>query len=163
MNFFTPLYYITKVVDHHTNKEKILSMISKTEKRYDDGISKISNTDWVNQQNGVVFDWYTYSLSESDRDSYARLIYKKFGKDTCSIQNVWYNQYSPYSGTEHTWHTHDQGDPLSLASIYYVELKDKSLTTILKHPPHIPRGEEDKWGIKNLLKQYRHFLLDSVL
>ena len=149
MIFSKPLYYITKVRDHHKNKEKILWAISTVNGRnYDDGFSKISNTDWTYQKDGVEFDWYTYSLSESDRDSYARLIYKKFGKDTCSIQNVWYNQYSPYSGTEHTWHTHDQGDPLSLASIYYVELKDKSLRTILEHPktgkeivPRVKEGE----------------------
>ena len=47
MIFSKPLYYITKVGDHHTSKEKILSMISKIDGRYDDGISKISNTDWL--------------------------------------------------------------------------------------------------------------------
>ena len=80
MIFSKPLYYITKVRDHHISKEKILSMISKIDGRYDDGISKISNTDWLNQQSGVVFDWYTYSLSVKDRESYVKLIYKKFGK-----------------------------------------------------------------------------------
>ena len=109
MIFSKPLYYITKVRDHHKNKEKILWAISTVNGRnYDDGISKISNTDWPSQQERVNFDWYNYSLSERDRNSYTRLIYKKFGKDTCSIKSIWYNQYDPHSGTEHTWHTHDQ-------------------------------------------------------
>ena len=145
MIFSKPLYYITKVRDHHKNKEKILWAISTVNGRnYDDGISKISNTDWPSQQERVNFDWYNYSLSERDRNSYTRLIYKKFGKDTCSIKSIWYNQYDPHSGTEHTWHSHN----LSLASIYYVELKDKSLRTILEHPktgkeivPRVNEGE----------------------
>ena len=145
MIFSKPLYYITKVRDHHKNKEKILWAITTVNGRnYDDGISKISNTDWPSQQERVNFDWYNYSLSERDRNSYTRLIYKKFGKDTCSIKSIWYNQYDPHSGTEHTWHSHN----LSLASIYYVELKDKSLRTILEHPktgkeivPRVNEGE----------------------
>ena len=149
MIFSPPLYYTTKVRDHHKNKERILWAISTANGRnYDDGTSKISNTDWTYQQDKVVFDWYTYSLSERDRDSYSRLIYKKFGKDTSSIENIWYNQYDPYSGTEHTWHTHNKLLPINLSSIYYVELKDKSLTTILKHPktgkeivPRVKEGE----------------------
>ena len=144
MIFSKPLYYITQVRDHHKNKERILSKISGIDERYDDGVSKISSTDWIEQQDGVVFDWYHYSLSERDRESYVKLLYKKFGKDTCSIKSIWYNQYDPHSGTEHTWHSHN----LSLASIYYVELKDKSLRTILEHPktgkeivPRVKEGE----------------------
>ena len=135
MIFSKPLYYITKVRDHHISKEKILSMISKIDGRYDDGISKISNTDWLNQQNGVVFDWYTYSLSERDRESYVKLIHKKFGKNKSSINTIWFNQYDSNSGTEHKMHSHyDDVHCNDLANIYYVELKDKSLRTILKHP-----------------------------
>ena len=147
MNFFKPLYYITKVGDHHTSKEKILSMMSKIEGRYDDGISKISNTDWLNQQNGVVFDWYTYSLSERDRESYMNLIHKKFGKSKSSITTIWFNQYDSNSGTEHQMHNHyNDSHPNDLTNIYYVELKDKSLRTILKHPKTgneiVPRVKE---------------------
>ena len=135
MIFSKPLYYITKVRDHHKNKEKIHSMISKIDGRYDDGISKISNTDWLNQQNGIVFDWYTYSLSERDRESYVKLIHKKFGKSKSLIKTIWFNQYDSNSGTEHTIHNHyNDTNRNDLANIYYVELKDKSLRTILKHP-----------------------------
>ena len=147
MIFSKPLYYITKVRDHHISKEKILSMISKIDGRYDDGISKISNTDWLNQQNGVVFDWYTYSLSERDRESYVKLIHKKFGKNKSSINTIWFNQYDSNSGTEHKMHSHyDDVHRNDLANIYYVELKDKSLRTILKHPKTgkeiVPRVKE---------------------
>ena len=148
MIFFKSLYYVLNLRDHHLNKKKILSTISQRGQYVDDGISKISNTDWLYQRDGVVlFDWYNYSLSEGDRKSYAKLIYKKFGKGTSSVQNIWFNQYDPNSGSNHSFHNHyselDQND---LAAIYYVELKDKSLRTILKHPKTgkeiIPRVKE---------------------
>ena len=147
MKFFKPLYYLTKVRDHHTNKEKILSMISQTGKRYDDGISTINKTDWVNQQTGVVFDWYTYSLSLRDSESYVKLIHKKFRKSKSSITDIWFNQYDSNSGTEHQMHSHyDDAHRNDLTNIYYVELKDKSLRTILKHPKTgkeiVPRVKE---------------------
>ena len=120
-------------------------MISKIDGRYDDGISKISNTDWLNQQNGVVFDWYTYSLSERDRESYVKLIHKKFGKSISSITTIWFNQYYANSGCEHAFHDHISTS-CDLTNIYYVELKDKSLRTILKHPKTgkeiVPRVKE---------------------
>ena len=135
MIFSKPLYYITQVRDHHKNKERILSKISGIDERYDDGVSKISSTDWIEQQDGVVFDWYHYSLSERDRESYVKLLYKKFGKRRSSIQNVWFNRYDSNSGTEHKWHNHyDDPHKNDLANIYYVELEDKSLTTIFKNP-----------------------------
>tara|TARA_B100000287_G_scaffold184297_1_gene174310 strand:- start:28 stop:585 length:558 start_codon:yes stop_codon:yes gene_type:complete len=152
MIFSKPLYYILKVQDHNINKEKLLSRISKSNFKFHntdvkDYYSYISNTDWLSQINGVVFDWCTYSLSERDRESYSKLIYKKFGKKTLGINFTWFNQYYKKSFSEHAYHNHYcKEQPNDLANIYYVQLEDKSLRTILKHPVTgkeiIPRVKE---------------------
>ena len=138
MIFSKPFYWVLNVKDHFSKKKEILFWVSQYNRPYSSSSEKgsyISNTDWSNQQNGVVFDRYTYSLSERDRESYVKLIYKKFGKSISSITTIWFNQYDSHSGTEHKMHSHyDDVHCNDLANIYYVELKDKSLRTILKHP-----------------------------
>ena len=138
MIFPKPFYHVLKVKDHHLNKERILSEVSKKNQSYrntdiTDRFSYISNTDWSNQQDGVVFDWYTYSFSERDRESYVKLIHKKFGKNISSITTIWFNQYYANSGCEHAFHDH-VSTSCDLTNIYYVELPDRSLRTVLKHP-----------------------------
>ena len=138
MIFSKPFYHVLKVKDHHLNKERILSEVSQSEVSYQnteiaDRFSYISNTDWSDQQDGVVFDWYTYSLSERDRESYVKLIHKKFGKSISSITTIWFNQYYANSGCEHAFHDH-VSTSCDLTNIYYVELSDRSLRTVLKHP-----------------------------
>ena len=51
------------------------------------------------------------------------------------INAAWYNQYYANSGAEHAYHGHySEEEPNDLTNIYFVELKDKSLRTVIKHP-----------------------------
>ena len=47
------------------------------------------------------------------------------------VHRSWYNQYYRNSGSEHPIHNHPC---TTLTNIYFVELEDKSLRTILQHP-----------------------------
>tara|TARA_Y100001963_G_C6581640_1_gene353716 strand:- start:143 stop:670 length:528 start_codon:yes stop_codon:yes gene_type:complete len=130
MRFFQPLYYIKRVKDHYLKKEEILDRISRYDKPhistdFKDYHSYISNTDWKDNHS-----WFNYCFSEKDRVSYFEFIFKKFKKDI-EIDKSWFNQYYKWSGSDHPFHKHDCGH---LANIYYVELENKSLRTILKHP-----------------------------
>ena len=146
MIFSKPLYYVLNLRDHHLNKKKILSMISHKGECVDNGYGVISETDWNNQRR-ENFNWYSFSLSKRDSISYSKFLYNKFKKSDARIEQLWFNQYDPNSGSNHIFHTHyselDQND---LTNIYYVELEDKSLRTILKHPKTgkeiIPRVKE---------------------
>ena len=141
MIFFKSLYYVLNLRDHHLNKKKILSTISQRGQYVDDGISKISNTDWLYQRDGVVlFDWYNYSLSEGDRKSYAKLIYKKFGKGASSVQNIWFNQYDPNSGSNHSFHNH------------YSELRKREVIIEVPKPP----GPSDSFSLSQMALQLRY-------
>ena len=146
MIFSKPLYYVLNLRDHHLNKKKILSMISHKGECVDDGYSVISKTDWNNQER-ENFNWYSFSLSKRDSVSYSKFLYNKFKKSDARIEHLWFNQYDPNSGSNHIFHTHyNELDQNDLAAIYYVELEDKSLRTILKHPKTckeiIPRVKE---------------------
>ena len=146
MIFFKSLYYVLNLRDHHLNKKKILSMISHKGECVDDGYSVISKTDWNNQER-ENFNWYSFSLSKRDSISYSKFLYNKFKKSDARIEHLWFNQYDPNSGSNHIFHTHyNELDQNDLAAIYYVELEDKSLRTILKHPKTgkeiIPRVKE---------------------
>ena len=146
MIFSKPLYYVLNLRDHHLNKKKILSMISHKGECVDDGYSVISKTDWNNQER-ENFNWYSFSLSKRDSISYSKFLYNKFKKSDARIEHLWFNQYDPNSGSNHIFHTHyNELDQNDLAAIYYVELEDKSLRTILKHPKTgkeiIPRVKE---------------------
>ena len=63
------------------------------------------------------------------------------------VTESWFNQYIAESGSEHPWHHHadnerksgEKNPCINLANIYYVELPDESLITILKDPE---TGEE---------------------
>tara|TARA_R100000742_G_C4232040_1_gene53406 strand:- start:120 stop:659 length:540 start_codon:yes stop_codon:yes gene_type:complete len=147
MIFPKPLYCITKVGDHYLNKERIISTISYKGRFYEDSFGdKISKTDWLSRGEQKV-NWYNYGFSERDRKSYTKFLYKKFGKKETIITETWFQQYDKNSGTQHKFHNHySEETPNSLTNIYYVELGDKSLRTILIHPKTgkeiIPRVKE---------------------
>ena len=127
-------YVIIKVKDHSSNKEKILSKIGENNYQYHhpeitDHYSNVSNTDW---DSGRIFDWYNYSFSQADKE----IIYKVIQNHPTShkgarINNSWFNQYEPNSGSEHPFHVHDEVD---LVLIYFVELNHLDLRTILIDP-----------------------------
>ena len=136
MIFSKPLYYITKVKDHKVNKERILSHISKSNYEYlntdiTDYYSFISNTDYSVRQN----TWFKYALSERDHLAYSKFVYDKFQERDAGITFTWFNQYYKNSGSEHAYHNHYCDEqPNDLTNIYYVQLEDKTLRTILKDP-----------------------------
>ena len=148
MIFSKPLYYIRDVKDHLIYKDKILSNISKNDyvmhnPEIKDYASFISNTDWKFADN----TWFSFSLSERDQKEYVKFIYDKFKKTDLKINVAWFNQYYKNSGSEHNYHVHHSKlSPNVSTNIYYVQLEDKSLRTILKHPKTgkevIPRVKE---------------------
>ena len=143
MIFSEPLYHVFRVKDQYSNKERILSEIYKKGRflyRSTDSPSYISNTDWSKDD----YNWFFKELSENDQLRYRTFISKKFGKSLL-ILDSWFNQYYAGSGSAHDVHDHEGCD---LTAIYYVELSDRSLGTILKHPttgkeisPNVKEGD----------------------
>tara|TARA_R100000008_G_C3512561_1_gene129579 strand:- start:145 stop:681 length:537 start_codon:yes stop_codon:yes gene_type:complete len=145
MIFFRPFYWVLNVKDHLINKEKIIGSISSVNTPYhnydvEDYTSYISSTDWVYKHQT---NWFNYALSKRDIENYQKFVYRKFKKTRLHVNSSWFNQYYPDSGSEHYWHHHK---PEPLTNIYFVELEDKSLRTILRHPVTgkeiIPRVKE---------------------
>ena len=153
-------FYTMKVEDHNLNKERILAKISETNHKTqtrselcstDDGIkyvpitdreSYISNSDW----NIRSHSWFKFALSERDRGSFIELVLRKFKKSYFQVRQDWFNQYDPGTGSEHPFHVHTGGH-INCSGIYYVELEDKSLGTILRESdspefqPEVREGE----------------------
>ena len=145
MIFSKPFYHVFKVKDHHLNKERILSEVSQSKVSYQnteiaDRYSYISNTDW---DTNIDFNWFTKAFSSSDQLRYKLFVAKKFKRDSAQVNSSWFNQYYANSGCEHVFHDHVSTGPYGsektstgcdLTNIYYVELSDRSLRTVLKHP-----------------------------
>lgn len=154
-------FYTMKVEDHELNKEKILLKISETNHKSqvlselrstEDGIkyvpitdreSFISNSDWGIRSHS----WFKFALSEKDRENFKELVLRKFKKTYFQVRQDWFNQYDPGSGSEHPFHVHTGGH-INCAGVYYVELDDKSLGTILRESdsqlevqPEVREGE----------------------
>ena len=156
-------YLITTVKDHLKNKKKILDRIMNNGSEWDTGTGNpISKTDFTSRQTraemtsflahgnsfssgtvGMITNWFTFSLSVRDRERYYKDIRRKFDpaprvSKTVSevhVPDYWFNQYNPNSNSEHPFHCHwDDECHNNLTSIYYVELEDKSLRTIVTHP-----------------------------
>lgn len=130
MIFSKPFYWVLNIKDHSLKKKEILSLVSQYSRHYTSQTQKgsfISNTDWDSK---LRRHWFALSLSEMDQLNYNKFIQKKFNKKA-HISLSWFNQYYPTSGSEHDFHTHPD---TKLANVYVVELEDKSLRTILKHP-----------------------------
>ena len=161
------LYTVVDVIDHSTMKEFVLDLIDNmpskdvgeytvnlddeyTDLNYD-YTSHISKTNWQDDIFGE--EWaqiWPHFLSPSDRFQVINSIKNNYpDRDWSSgeVTESWFNQYIAESGAEHPWHHHADRERVSgqknpsihLASIYYVELPDRSLTTILKDPE---TGEE---------------------
>ena len=145
MIFSKPFYYIRDVKDHLINKEKIIGSISSVNTPYhnydvEDYTSYISSTDWPYKHKT---NWFNYALSKRDIEDYQKFVYRKFKIRGLGVNASWFNQYYSDSGSEHYWQHHK---PEHLTNIYFVELEDKSLRTILKHPATgkeiVPRVKE---------------------
>ena len=119
-------YSIIKIDEHLLNKEKILFKISKINSQFKEPSYSISNTDWNLKRD----DWFNFSFSKTDQSKIINKIFQK-RKGVLSIPNAWFNQYYPKSGSQHPFHNHEMID---LIGIYFVELEDPSLTTILIDP-----------------------------
>ena len=139
MIFSKPFYHVLKVKDHHLNKERILSEVSKKKHSYrhaeiTDRYSYISNTDW---DMNIDFSWFTKALSPDDQLRYKSFVAKKFGRNSAKVNGSWFNQYYANSGCEHVFHDHVSISPYGsekvtdcdLTNIYYVELSDCLLYT----------------------------------
>ena len=145
--FGRKFYSILKVKDHDLNRGRILSEISKLNRpfptinpsvNYD---SYISNTDWDISFNP---NWFEFSLSYADRIRFFNFIMKRYKSKKMILRGSWFNQYYPNSGSDHPFHEHNQ----HVVCIYYVELKDTSLRTVLINPktnkeviPKVNEGE----------------------
>tara|TARA_B100000287_G_scaffold263968_1_gene248413 strand:+ start:819 stop:1430 length:612 start_codon:yes stop_codon:yes gene_type:complete len=155
-------YSILDVKDHLKNKEKILNRISNVGGELPTEGNPISRSDYrhrdqrdqwnsfLSQGNflsggteGLLTPWFSFALSERDRERYGELIYKKFDplprvsklRSKLDIVDTWFNQYEPHSESEHPIHCHWAPDTHNnLTNIYYVELEDNSLTTIVTDP-----------------------------
>ena len=137
MIFFPSFYHIKKIKDHSIEKERLLSVCSTFDYAYRntdeekrlDYYSYISNTNWQFKES-----MYEGTFSKRDRKELEEYICKKYKVNDILIKRQWFNQYYATSGSDHPFHNHSDDYPNDLACIYYLELKDKSLRTILKHP-----------------------------
>ena len=131
MSFFD-FYHIFNVKDHLKYRERILNRIIDVGSRHLITVPNkipISRSDWSNQ--GATA-WYSFGLSKRDREKYEKSIRGKYRQQGKPVQvNSWFNQYDERSGSEHPMHDHPNVD---LTNIYFVELEDVSLGTILKNP-----------------------------
>tara|TARA_E500000305_G_C3916018_1_gene185718 strand:- start:83 stop:592 length:510 start_codon:yes stop_codon:yes gene_type:complete len=119
-------YSTIKIDEHLLNKEKILFKISKINSQFKEPSYSISNTDWNLKRD----DWFNFSFSKTDQSKIINKIFQK-RKGVLSIPNAWFNQYYPKSGSTHPFHIHEEVD---FIGIYYVELQDPCLTTVLIDP-----------------------------
>ena len=156
------LYTVVDVVDHSTMKEFVLDLIDNmpskdvgvdtinlddnyTDLDYD-YTSHISKTNWQDEIFGE--EWaqiWPHFLSPADQIQVVGSIKNNYPDRDWSSGEVterWFNQYIAESGSEHPWHHHadrerkagEKNPCINLASVYYVELPDESVITILMDP-----------------------------
>ena len=185
------LYTVVDVIDHSTMKEFVLDLIDNmpskdvgetvnlddeyTDLNYD-YTSHISKTNWQDDIFGE--EWaqiWPHFLSPADQIQVVNSIKNNYPDRNWSSGEVtesWFNQYIAESGAEHPWHHHADNERVAgqknpsihLASIYYVELPDRSLTTILKDPetgkeiiPDVKEGQILTFGTDILHRSPRNF------
>ena len=138
--------------------------------------SHISKTNWQDEIFGE--EWaqiWPHFLSPTDQFQVINSIKNNYPDRDWSSGDVtesWFNQYIEDSGAEHPWHHHAESERksgeknpcINLASIYYVELPDESLITILKDPetgkeviPDVKEGQILTFGADILHKSPRNF------
>ena len=174
-------YQITDVADHSVMKLDILDLISnmpskelKTNGFHGNYESIFSNTNWDDHIT-VRGDVWPYFLTPNDQINYFNSLISKFPDRKWNRKVVdisWFNQYYANSGSEHPWHHHAKSvcEPYrkgwckDFTNIYYVELDDKSLTTILKDPetdeeiiPDVKEGQILSFATDILHKSPRNF------
>ena len=178
------LYTVVDVIDHSIMKDSVLDLIDNmpskdvgvnsinldddyTDLGYD-YTSHISRTNWKDEIFGE--EWaqiWPHFLSPADQIQVVNSIRNNYpDRDWSSgeVTESWFNQYIAESGSEHPWHHHAESErkageknpSIHLACIYYVELPDKSLTTILKDP------ETGKEIIPDAVS-YTHLTLPTIL
>ena len=186
------LYTVVDVIDHSIMKESVLDLIDNmphkdvgentvnlddnyTDLEYD-YTSHISKTNWQDEIFGE--EWaqiWPHFLSPTDQFQVINSIKNNYpDRDWSSgeVTESWFNQYIEESGAEHPWHHHAESERksgeknpcINLASIYYVELPDESLITILKDPetgkeviPDVKEGQILTFGADILHKSPRNF------
>ena len=156
------LYTVVDVIDHSIMKEFVLDLIDNMPSKdvgvdtinLDDNYtdlerdyeSHISKTNWQDEIFGE--EWaqiWPHFLSPEDQIRVVNSIKNNYPDRDWSkgeVTESWFNQYIAESGSEHPWHHHAESERvagqknpcINLANIYYVELPDRSLTTILKDP-----------------------------
>ena len=186
------LYTVVDVIDHSTMKEFVLDLIDNMphkdvgehmenlDDNYsdlgNDYTSHISKTNWQDEIFGE--EWaqiWPHFLSPTDQFQVVNSIKNNYpDRDWSSgeVTESWFNQYIEESGSEHPWHHHadserksgEKNPCINLASIYYVELPDESLITILKDPdtgeeiiPDVKEGQILTFGADILHKSPRNF------
>ena len=144
-------YQITDVTDHSVMKLDVLDLIDnmpsmeiQTKGYFGKYESIISNTNW-DDQTDIKGEIWPFFLTPNDQEKYFDSIENKFPNrrwNNYVVDVSWFNQYYANSGSEHPWHCHATNVRESnqknicqdFTNIYYLELDDKSLTTILKDP-----------------------------
>ena len=174
-------YQITDVVDHSLMKLDILDLIDNMESKelttkgyHGNYESIISNTNWDDHAN-IRGELWPFFLTPNDQINYFNSLISKFPDRKWNRKRIdvsWFNQYYANSGSEHPWHHHAKSvcEPYrkgwckDFTNIYYVELDDKSLTTILKDPetdeeiiPDVKEGQILSFATDILHKSPRNF------
>ena len=174
-------YQITDVTDHSIMKLDVLDLIDnmpsmelETKGYFGNYDSIISNTNW-DDQTDIKGQIWPFCLTPNDQKKYIDSLENKFPDrrwGSWMVDTSWFNQYYANSGSEHPWHHHSskaresgQKDiDLNFTNIYYVELDDKSLTTILKDPdtdeeiiPDVKEGQILTFGADILHRSPRNF------
>tara|TARA_B100001778_G_scaffold80994_1_gene65555 strand:- start:56 stop:634 length:579 start_codon:yes stop_codon:yes gene_type:complete len=174
-------YQITDVSDHSVMKLDVLDLIDNMASKeltttgyHGKHNSIISNTNWDNKTD-IKGEIWPYFLTSNDQINYFNSIVNKFPDRKWNRKTIdvsWFNQYYANSGSEHPWHHHAKSicEPYrknwckDFTNIYYVELDDKSLTTILKDPetdeeiiPDVKEGQILTFAADILHKSPRNF------
>ena len=153
MNF----YKVFDVKQHSTTKNVLLKEIEEaygyectTTDFKGDYLSFISKSNWnksdlISPTSKIC---WPYFLTTEDNFSFQNFLKKEYGNmgNQWRVESQWYNQYESNSGSDHPWHNHEYSNSFgediltgSLTCIYYLEVIDESLMTVLKHPE---TGEE---------------------
>ncbi len=174
-------YQITDVTDHSIMKLDVLDLIDnmpsmelETKGYFGNYDSIISNTNW-DDQTDIKGQIWPFFLTPNDQKKYFDSLENKFPDRRWGnhvVDTSWFNQYYANSGSEHPFHHHslkvrESGQKdicLDFTNIYYVELDDKSLTTILKDPdtdeeiiPDVKEGQILTFGADILHRSPRNF------
>ena len=132
------IYNVFDVKSHSKTKNDILEEIKnysgweyETTNFKGGYTSSISKTDWGLEP--LAKTSWPYFLVKEDYFSFVNFLGEKYGHrgTEWKVGKQWFNQYNPHSGSDHPFHNHF---PSSIACVYYVELYDKSLVTVLKDP-----------------------------